>query len=195
MGVTGMKRWAAIGALAAAGVVLVGCGSGSSADMKDVVTDDRAALALIEKGLAGEETVKCVVKDDGDDVTLHIGSERRIQSTVKENGDDVSALFVGDEMYMWVEGEDAGFTVSGAEVDVQRAAIVEEMKTELRSIDLTSGDAGGRGDAGDFGCGVYTGGDDAFTAPSSVDFISLESASDLLKLEESAPKLVEILNS
>lgn len=70
------------------------------------------------------------------------------------------------------------------------AQIFQTMMIEEPFVDLTSSDMD------DFEeCGIYTGGDGVFSKPGKVDFLTIESDADFVELEDSAPKLVELLFS
>lgn len=181
MTVKNVKSWTAVGALVAAGALLTACGS--SGDMKDATSDAAGMTELIEQGLAGEKTIKCVGGDDDVQGRFFIASSEKFRFDIEEDGDAPSVLSTGDEVFMWIDGEGTGATVSGGEAELFQAVMVDEVFGDLSSSDLDEMDE----------CGVYTGGDGVFQAPGKVDFVTVESDADFAELEESAPKLVDLM--
>lgn len=183
MTVKNMKPWLAVGSLVAAGALLVACGS--SDDIKDGATDAAGMKELIEQGLAGEKTIKCVGGDDDVEGRFYIASDEKFRFDIKEDGDAPSVLSNGDEVFMWVDGESAGVTMGGAEAQLFQSVMVDEVFGDLSSADLDEMDE----------CGVYTGGDGVFQAPGKVDFVTVESDADFAQLEDTAPKLIDLMFS
>ncbi len=175
-----IKPWMAVGALVAAGGLLVACGS--SGGMTDATSDPEEMAELVEQGLAGEETVTCVVSGT-DEGTVYLASEEQFRFDGEVDGESPSMVSTGDEVFIWVDGEDTGASLSGAEVPLFQAMMVDEIFGELSASD-----------AGDIDeCGVYTGGDGVFSKPDKVDFLTIESDADFAELEDSAPRLVDLM--
>lgn len=178
-----IKPWMAVGALVVAGGLLTACGS--SGGMKDATSDPDQMKEMIEQGAAGEESIKCVGSDEDLDGQFFFAPEDRFRFDVQEDGDAPSVLSTGDEVFMWVDGEGTGATFAGAEAQLFQQVMIGEMFGDLDSSDMENMDE----------CGIYTGGDGVFSKPGKVDFVTIESDADFAELEDSAPKLVELMFS
>src|SRR5699024_2766029 len=104
-----IKPWMAVGALVAAGGLLVACGS--SGGMTDATSDPEEMAELVEQGLAGEETVTCVVSGT-DEGTVYLASEEQFRFDGEVDGESPSMVSTGDEVFIWVDGEDTGASLS-----------------------------------------------------------------------------------
>ncbi len=165
----------------AAGALLVACGS--SSEMVDVATDEAGMRALIEQGLAGEETIMCVGGDGEVDGEFYIAAQDRFRFDIDENDYAPSVLSADDREYVWVPGEDTGVTTSGAGREMFEWLTADHKIVDLASSELDVMDE----------CGVYTGGDEVFQAPDEIDFVTVDASADVVELRESSPRLVELL--
>lgn len=115
-----MRRGWAVAAAVTAGLVLAGCGSGSSGESGAVPRADRAAIdAMVDAALDGGDPVECRFEDEDDTGTYIIGPGR----TLRANLDTDVALWLREGEYLiWDRRDDSGIRF-GPDLVMQRGMV------------------------------------------------------------------------